>query len=296
MAMAFATSEMQKHNFFRPLDWRWQAALRIAVRPRRKSDRVADPEVLDLVRFVREEDRPSRSKHESEQNDRWSDLRQAIVVQDQAGLRRDEIQARILAGETDDAIGHRCALSPGAIGWFEKAFFCVRDRLAAGDWVAAIVLGGWRPYLRSDIGRVWKAMAHIGGPSILDLVMAVTQRRPLPSAVTATFHKNSTYEASRLRLLVELNVLVLQVNTVAELKQLVDLYQEAQEVDRNREGVTVTLNSDLRVAGKMLGLAVANERPKSKPTKRSTQKAATNPANAKHRSAPRTTPTPTWRG
>src|SRR5690349_7810366 len=104
MAPAFASARVQAHNFFRPVAWRWEAALRLAGRRPRKSDQDADPAVLDLTQFLRDGSKPARPGRAEDVDTARVGLPEAICLQDQAGPCRDEVQARLLAGQSDEDV------------------------------------------------------------------------------------------------------------------------------------------------------------------------------------------------
>lgn len=70
-----------------------------------------------------------------------------------------QVRARLLAGQTDEAIAGLLGTSPAAICWYEALFFNIRDRLHARDWVmhrvivpAVIAQYGQRAYQGVEYG------------------------------------------------------------------------------------------------------------------------------------------------
>jgi len=96
------------------------------------------------------------------------------------------VEARILAGETDAAIGKRLGLMPEAVDWYEDLFFCVRDRLGCSSWIRKIIrdMGGEMPHYGQDTlterqrHTVYRLFGHYGGPYILDATLQAFPPRP----------------------------------------------------------------------------------------------------------------------
>ena len=256
MATLFASYEFYVGNYFRPLDWRLAAAERLAAaRPRRRPALPIDPAVARLTTVLKAEARPPGSRRAVEPDADRVAWREAVALRDAGGPARAEVEARLLAGQTDAEIAARCGLSPGAVGWFEAAVFHVRDRLAARDWVVGRVIGTSFP--PGDPGPVLRYFGYHGGPGLLDVALAVLSGRPLPPEVTAAFAADPAYEDRRLRFLVELHVAALRATTFAGLAALVDVYEEARRVDRERVDVRPALRSDLRAHRAILAAAAA---------------------------------------
>jgi hypothetical protein len=96
---------------------------------------------------------------------------------------RWEVEARILAGQTDDEVAFATGLPPAVVAAFEEHFFNVRDHLAAGDYILFGVidydpLGAFR---EGDLRTLWGYFGYAAGPRFLELVLAVSQDRPLPA-------------------------------------------------------------------------------------------------------------------
>jgi hypothetical protein len=172
---ATLATRLLRGNPFRPLDWRWQRAdqlLEPGVRRRRRDDpwvirarghRAAlarghagvsgdDPSVYGAYRLWRGLPRP-----------RW------------------ELEARLLAGQTDHEIAARMGLEADTIGAYEVLFYSVRDGLGATDWIYVVI--GLRPDQALDPGdaeRIVKLYAYHHGPGVFDALLGsvFTDGRP----------------------------------------------------------------------------------------------------------------------
>ena len=93
-----------------------------------------------------------------------------------------ELEAHILAGQTDDGIEAAMAVPAAVVEAYEHAFFDVRRRLEAEDYIFAVAIGrsNFGGHDESDLKGLWAHFGYSAGPRILELVMAVSLGRPLP--------------------------------------------------------------------------------------------------------------------
>ena len=160
-------------NPFRPLDWRWRrAGEALEGRPplsRRDDRQVRAATALRrklLVDPVPDARLPARLRdycqawrlHEARTDPSW----EAYMA---------ELQARLLSGADDDAIGDRLRLAPGAVAAYEALFFPVRGKPTG--WIVHHAIGssmhtGLRP---DDYATLWRWCGHFGGPVALDFVI-----------------------------------------------------------------------------------------------------------------------------
>jgi hypothetical protein len=72
----------------------------------------------------------------------FPDVAAAVSFRDAAEpLRRAELEARLLANQTDDKIADRMGLTPAAVAAYHDLYFNVRPHLKASTWVANTVFG-----------------------------------------------------------------------------------------------------------------------------------------------------------
>jgi hypothetical protein len=84
-------------------------------------------------------------------------------------LRRAELEARLLAGESDEDVAHKLGLSPAGVAAFHAVFFDVRSHLAAHVYIQGVVLGGKAlgNLPADDPGLILKALGYdMGGPGV----------------------------------------------------------------------------------------------------------------------------------
>jgi len=182
-------------------------------------------------------------------------LQAALQIRTLPGDLTDEIEARILARESDSSIGARLGLPASAIAEYENAFFHVRDRLGARDWVRARVIGTRLP--PEQDGPIIKLFAYNLGPLVLEMILPVLRRREFPKEIANTFANDAKYEDARLRILVRLTIAALRDASFSELANLIDVYEQARQVDMKRVDVPPLFKSDCRKYGQFFRAAHA---------------------------------------
>jgi hypothetical protein len=100
---------------------------------------------------------------------------------------RAVVEARVLAGESDQQIASRLGTVPEAIGWYEKACFDVRDRLRRPDFIASVIRRADPRASRVDEitaarCRTYKMLGYYGGSHVLDRALAMLPLTGRPSS------------------------------------------------------------------------------------------------------------------
>jgi hypothetical protein len=98
-----------------------------------------------------------------------------------APLKVAEVQARILAGETDEAIAAKCSLTASSVAIYHHLFFEVRPRLQATGYILNVVLGEkfHSGLSLEDRELVLKYMAFIRGSRAVDDIIEFYRALPL---------------------------------------------------------------------------------------------------------------------
>jgi hypothetical protein len=157
----------------RPVDWRWERAgqlLEQGVRRRRWDDGW----VSRIRRYRAALARAGGRAGEPRVSRSDPAIHEACQLRRGPPRRRRELEARILAGQTDSDVAARMGLKADAVAAFEAAFFSVRDGLDASDWIHFFVIGprafgGFDP---ADEETVLKLFAYNLGPLVLDALLA----------------------------------------------------------------------------------------------------------------------------
>jgi len=157
-------------------------ALRLSEEAKPCLKKVADPAVISAVAYLRAR-KTSRCKTRRASDgtglptDEHIDKSFTIRTGDDS-LLRGELEARILAKQTDAEIGKRCGLDAGVIAWYASLFFDVRPRIEAMDWLVRNVIGrpDYDPYGKHELARLWARHAWARGPVVLDFLVDAFRR------------------------------------------------------------------------------------------------------------------------
>lgn len=171
------------NNPNRVTDWRWQLGQYCVEHQLRLSRRQDDAWVRKSRRFIRR----LRGCHndgdylrlEWDQPDiYWAHRVYGSRLKSDRNL-RCELEARLLARQTDDEIEGYCCLTKAAIAAFEKLFFNVRPRLEKPSYVVHVAVGDAMHdgLSATDYPELWRLFGYFGGPTLVDL-MVQTFARP----------------------------------------------------------------------------------------------------------------------
>ena len=125
-------------NQLRPVDWRFLAAQRLARVLTLRPEQVPDLAIRLAVAYLKAEG----EGHHAPAGSETKLLDRAFQIYREDELLRWEIEARVLAGQTDEELGACCDLHPSVVGLFTAFFFDVRDRLPAMFLCRSVV---WAP-------------------------------------------------------------------------------------------------------------------------------------------------------
>jgi hypothetical protein len=168
------------HNPFKDPARRWRRATYLVEHDRRPS-RVHDDAITRqawrrLRGLARNPDETARQRLEQRLAAVAEARRFALTAEP---LRRDELEARLLAGQDDDVIALKVGLSPAGVAAYGLLFFEVRPRRHASLYVAAVVLGGHRALhglKASDHGLLLKVLGYRLGGLVVDALLDYFQR------------------------------------------------------------------------------------------------------------------------
>ena len=184
--------ELTMENPHRPPDWRWRRArFRVETKSRRQL-RQDDDWTGRAKRFLRLATRDEAKAFRSD-----PELGAAWHFSTSGGLKRAEVEARVLARQSPDEIAVACRLGTSVIKLYETLCFAVRDRLNAQSWVQHNVLGPktWEPLQRDGVGWTWKAFGYAYGPVAIDeLINAVAHSELLQFGLDAYLLPHSTLD------------------------------------------------------------------------------------------------------
>jgi hypothetical protein len=130
-----------------------------------------DPDVVEFAAYIAAmADAHNDQQKQATVRDRWQAISAAHEIAQQDDVRRWQLEARILAGQTDAEIANRLGLAADTIAWYERLYFSVRDSLHAGDYVANQVIGTGihAGFVDDEVGPFWMAIGYFGGPVVLE--------------------------------------------------------------------------------------------------------------------------------
>lgn len=158
-------------SFCRP-DWRWEMAHRLAQKDlmRRPKLLLLDPAVQSLVAYLRYKETPRGKPPDSNYKALKRPLKRASALRELNNPRTWEVEARILAKQSDIEIGTHCGLNPAVIACYASLFFDVRPHLGEMDYLMTHVIGPrqFTGFGRHDVKQFWALQALVGGLIVLD--------------------------------------------------------------------------------------------------------------------------------
>jgi hypothetical protein len=158
---------------FRTPAARWERAFQLRGEGRRATRR-DDPLVREATGYLRALTQPRDNAPAWRAAWRkYPRVFEAHAIHAGGGPARDEIEARLLAGQSNCEIERHVGVAAGVIEAYHGLFFDVRGALAAGDlwWILRQAVGlGKRS--RPSEGDCWRYCAVAGGVFVLDLLVA----------------------------------------------------------------------------------------------------------------------------
>src|SRR6266404_2481894 len=131
------------YSFFRPPSWRWRRASYVVERHRRLNRHIDDEHVRVIRDYMAAQlTRPNNSKPAADH----LAIHEALQFRQNAdSMARCQLEAYLLTDLSFDEIAARCHLPRPIVDAFASAFYEVRPRLMAQDWIAiyAVGWGAW---------------------------------------------------------------------------------------------------------------------------------------------------------
>jgi len=142
-----------------------------------------DEPTIEAVQFARLHARNERDGRGPRAEDEMPIVAAAHGIHLAGGRRRLEIEARLLARQTDEEIAHATGLAPAVVATYEELFFAVRDRLDATHYILCKAIGHSPEPQEGgpSIGVLMKRSAYFHGPAVLDPWLRYLDRLSDPS-------------------------------------------------------------------------------------------------------------------
>lgn len=148
-------------------DWRWRRATRLVDEHRPYLPRRDDEATGRCMTYLRDRARGG------DLGRRYPDLHSAHELHVAGGDNRLLVEARMLAGQSDNQIACLTGLTQGVVAAFHDSFYDVRDLVErkAGDWVAFQACGHTPGPAVANREVLLRLFGYFSGPCILDLVV-----------------------------------------------------------------------------------------------------------------------------
>ena len=154
--MARTDSTFPQPDVFSPPDWRWLIACKIHESPKPRHKRRTDPDWLwPLIALAK---LASGRKLRGPRIPPSDELVLAFQLYQSRRHQDWELEARILAGQTDEEIAAAMNLPAATVvSAYEETFFSVRSRLEASDYILIEVIGysPFRGFEEGDLQTLW---------------------------------------------------------------------------------------------------------------------------------------------
>jgi hypothetical protein len=160
--------ELRPDGTFRPPDYRWRIAHRLAA-DEWVPDEWVDPWVLRAEELLTTPPSPRLDAPDLRAVDAARDLYERGPF-----WRKVEVEARLLAGEPAEAIATKSGLTAAAVAAYGALFYAVGDRLRHPAYIVheAIGLHG----AEADLGVQVRLLGYTGGVHVLDAVLDAVDR------------------------------------------------------------------------------------------------------------------------
>lgn len=149
---------------------------------------------------------------------------------------RWEIEARILAGETDEEIAKKVGCEPEVIGAYESVFFNVREKLINTAYIVNVVMAEavTRGLTERQYDLLWKMFGYRGGAHVLDAMISKFSaiEKPKKAEDVSQFFQDAAINSMRMKASVA--AMTVPINSHTQLA-LLDAYVKYVEIERTTE-------------------------------------------------------------
>lgn len=223
----------QTYNPHRAPDWRYNRALEVASSRKRASRRVDDAATFQAIRFLRayRQLTDDREREYLFQHDMGLYYAHAIYTESEEPDTRFVVEARLLAGQTDEEIAQLVSTLPATIEWYHRLFFDVRERLSHRDYIVNTVL---KDSLRRGAGSYdfsTKLFGYFGGSVALDHMLYGFRVNDRPLEVADLNDYYDRHQIANLRRRAALETMGAEINRF-NVVELLGLHVRLIEIDR----------------------------------------------------------------
>lgn len=238
----FCYDDLARYDPTIPADWRWWRAefLLAAADPYLAGNDAVIARAYEFLRYLTGGGRQPPAGTDQQYRDQ-EDLAVAFQIYQTGGTQRLELESRLLAGQTSEAIAQRMSLSVAAVDVFADLYFDVRPRLLSSDWIVRHAIRRWpSDSLDARLGIVLKTFAYFGKEYLLEALLPYCT----DGGVRLQQPSDLSTEAGRLDVRLKLSILieVVQIDET-NVMQLFKLHAGILEIERQRSAATTSHES-----------------------------------------------------
>lgn len=164
------------------------------------------------------------------------------------------VEARLLAGESNEQIAARMATDSKVIEAYEAVFFNVRDRLDRLDYIVTVVMADavTRGLSERQYDLLWKLFGYRGGSHVLDSVISKFSPIAKPDRPEDVGQFFQEFAVNTVKHKAALATLTVPINTHTQLA-LIESFVKYVEIEKNSENSTKAHTTIVENIGAMLG-------------------------------------------
>jgi hypothetical protein len=194
--------DYERYNLTRRTDWRWQRAFDLVAGCQSISAKQDDVWTRRAAGYRKSLARCKTDHQLSQLVTRFPDIHIAHEIFVAGGLRRLELESRLLARESSEEIALKVGVTQEIVDAYEALFFTVRDRIEALAYIVVAAVKKPRsdePFAPAE-ERFVRALAYFGGPLVVDAALAWFKMNNggMSSADSSTLEESLSDRISRL--------------------------------------------------------------------------------------------------
>jgi hypothetical protein len=239
--------------------WRWARACEIDAGGQKTTRRLDGPEGFTWIR------RALRTKRRVERAAGRQDALYNVMLRDpdmfwaysiwseDKNQMRWALEARVLAGETDEAIAEKMGTEVGVVEAYINVFFDVREKLNRPDYIQGVILADavTRGLSERHYDLLWKMIGLQGGEYALDAAINRGPSVPKPTSADEVGGFLQDFAINTMKYKAALAAVTIPVNSHTQLP-LIEAFVKYVEIERTTDNATKAQHSIIDNIGQML--------------------------------------------
>lgn len=146
------------------------------------------------------------------------------------------IEARVLAGETNEEIAHKIGTEPEIVAAYVNVFFDVREKMNHVDYIVNVVMADavTRGLQERHYDLLWKMLGYHGGTHVLSAVINKFTHTPRPDNPAGVSGFFQDFAINTMKYKAAIAAATVQANTHTQLP-LIDSFVKYVEIEKNTE-------------------------------------------------------------